>query len=283
MTERHLSIVEIVALAENRNGIASKAAEVAHIESCADCRSLAEGFVALRKALASLPAPEPPLAAPREEIELLAEAIVARAERNRRTKKRRLAALLVGALVALTAALVVLSWAFGGRSNVLEPPTPAPPATSERGPASPAETSSQSGPQPAFVAKGRSFSDAKDAEAAIKGDPTIAAFQEYYTAAQVGANLPQMQEAIGQMAQSQKVAGRSPAECMNAVLRAVPRPILPAYLERARYQGRDSWLFVFVYAPDSNPSTRLSETIFYAMAVEDCTFLGTASWEHSSS
>lgn len=274
--DSHATIVEIVRLGERARDEALGSTVADHVVTCPDCRSVAEGYTALRRVLRDLPRPEPPNALQGEIADLVKR--IAEEDIAGRKARRRLTTIAASAVgVAALAAIVgLLGWAGGRGPTTLESPTPATsperpvPATTDPAPRDP------SGPRPVFVNQGRSFSDTHAVEESIKEDPTVRAFRESYTAEDVGANQRNMQILLAEQARG--TPGRSLAECMNVVLRAVPRPILPAYVERAKYRGTDAWLVVFVYAPDSAPRTPLSESIFYSMAVEDCRFLGTAFW-----
>ncbi len=248
-----------------------------HARSCRTCKLAREGIAGLGNLLRELPRPDPPEAVATrlaKAARRAAEIRLARAERARALRRVGVAAVVAVVGILLLVAGRALLVARGGRP--VESPTP---ATSPAAPTPPATDGSSppGGPVPAFVDRGRSFPDLDAARAAIEGDDTVRAFRDYYRAEDVGGNQRTMQLRLGEAAAT--VRGRSPAECMNAVLRAVPRPMLPAYVEHARFAGKDAWLIVFVYARDVGPREPLSGVVFYAMAVEDCTFLGTAFWD----
>jgi predicted anti-sigma-YlaC factor YlaD len=274
--DSHLSILQVVRLADKTIDPADRSAAATHIETCPDCRSLAEGYAALRRLARNLSRPDPPKGL-QKEVEELAETIAAHeADRLRRRRRLAVAASLIAAVSATAILVALVGWARGGGPKILESPTPVPSALGTSTPGPDATQSTIAGPRPAFVDRGRSYSDSKAVEEALREDATIRQFRDYYTAQDVGSNQRPMQALLAEFAGS--TPGRSPAECMNVVLRAVPRPILPAYVEKAKFQGTDAWIMVFVYAPDSAPETHLTGVIFYAMATEDCTFLGTAFW-----
>jgi len=188
------------------------------------------------------------------------------------------------ALVTIVAAIALFTTLVRSRRQVaLLPPTPAPPSPpvasetlppgdNASGPDAPGEEAF-----PAIVDKKRSYASPEAVEEAVKGDPAISKLREKYRATDVGRVQRSLQDyVLGQF--PPKPGMRSPGECMNVVFRSVPRPTLPAYVERASYNGTPSWILVFVYAPDSTPESPLSDTLFYAMAQADCTILATAFW-----
>ncbi len=250
---------------------------VSHLRSCKTCKLVGEGIAGLGKLLRELPRPDPPEAVTARLTKAARQAGEVRLARAGRLRAlRRVGGSAVAAVVAILLLVAGRALLGAGGRRPLESPTPAPPVTAVASPATDA-SAPPAGPAPAFVDRGRSFPDLEAARAAIEGDATIRAFKDSYRAEDVGGNQRSMQIRLGEAAAA--VRGRSPAECMNAVLRAVPRPILPAYVEHARFAGKDAWLLVFVYARDVGPKEPLSGVVFYAMAVEDCTFLGTAFWD----
>ena len=251
----------------------SDRAVLEHLQKCEECRLVAEGYAALRKVVRNLPRPDPPEELHKQAVSLAATLAQDQIRRRRVNRMRiALSAILAGAVLA---GFGGWQWTRTRTPSGIEAPTPAPPSRDSVVTPSPDSQRAPS-PQPTFVSKGRIFDDAQRVRDALSSDPTVEAFRRYYKASDVGSNQRSMQMQLGELAGN--VKGRTPAECMNVVLRGIPRPTLPAYVERARYNGRDAWLMVFVYSPDSQPDSALSGVIFYATAVEDCTFLATAFW-----
>lgn len=133
-----------------------------------------------------------------------------------------------------------------------------------------------SGPLPVVITKGGSYSDTAEVDSAVRANPNAVAFLGRYRAGDVGALQRQFQEYVKEQAPVSE--GRSPAECMNLVFRSVPRPILPAYVERARFEGQDAWVLAFAFTDNTAADAPLSEVLIYVLAQSDCNFLSTASY-----
>lgn len=136
--------------------------------------------------------------------------------------------------------------------------------------------SAPSGPLPVVITKGGSYSDTTQIDKAVRANPSASIFLGHYRASDVGALQRLFQEYVKEQAPVSQ--GRSPAECMNLVFRSVPRPILPAYVERASFEGRDSWVLAFAFTDNTAPGATLDEILIYVLAQSDCDFVSTASY-----
>lgn len=246
-----------------------------HIKDCDECRSEARSIKILSLALGRLPSED---LRDDERREIVA---ASRAAASRRPSARMPA---MGWLAAAAALIVILAV---GVPLLLSSPdkesgqTGAGSVQSEKagtadessGAAAPAMGS---GPLPVVVVKGGSYSDTAQIDKAVRSNPGSSAFLGYYRAGDVGALQRQFQEYVKERAPT--TDGRSPAECMNLVFRSVPRPILPAYVEGASFEGQDAWVLAFAFTDNTSADAQLSEVLIYVLARSDCNFLSTASY-----
>lgn len=264
----------------------ARSAEVRrHIEECDECRSEARSIRILTKALAA----NPPDKLRDDEREALVGAAIEAAETGDELKARRqmppiawigIAAAIV-LLVAVALPVLLTSNKPGGKSGssndaAVQSSEARGANSSQPQGAAPAATLPPNAPLPVVVSKGKSYRDTAAIDEAYRANPQASSFVGYYKASDVGALQAMMQTYVNE--QAPKDAERSPAECMNTVFRSVPRPLLPAYVERAKYDGTDSWAIVFAFAPDSAPDSLLSENLIYVMTTADCGLVATASY-----
>lgn len=200
---------------------------------------------------------------------------------------------LVGAL-ALVALIGTLAALFAPRvvTRLTSRPLPAPTPASPRPPAATPSTAAPSEPadflrgrpEPILVDERRSYPDVRSVESRLRSDPRIESFRSAYTVSAVGEVQRPMQELVAERFPS-TTGSKSPAECMNAVLRSVPRPLLPAYVERALVSDTDAWILLFVASTegaDVSGEGSLDSMLLYAMDRRDCTILATSFWSVSA-
>lgn len=248
-----------------------------HIAECDDCKSEARSIKILSLALGSIPE-EKLRDDERDRLVSAAEAAAAKS-------KRRVPVFvwLATAAIVLVVAAIAVPLVFSKSQK----PQAAQPAAEPQGSAAvgtgrppsaavQSDTANGPAPQPVIVDKGRSYSDPAQVDQAFRANPQAVAFLGYYSASDVGALQRQMQEDVSLSAP--KVAGHSAAECMNIVFRSVPRPVLPAYIERAKFDGTDAWAIVFAYAPEVTPDARLSGELVYVLSTADCLPLASATY-----
>lgn len=247
-----------------------------HIKGCDDCKTEARSIKILALALAKLPA---------EALRPDEKSSLVNASRASAEGRASRGIPVMGWLAAAAVLVVVLAVGIplllsspketsgsAGTGSVQSEQ-----AGVDRGAAdSNAAPSLGSGPLPVVITKGGSYSDTAEVDKAVRANANAAAFLGRYRAGDVGALQRQFQEYVKE--QAPVTEGRSPAECMNLVFRSVPRPILPAYVERARFEGQDAWVLAFAFTDNTAADAPLSEVLIYVLAQGDCNFLSTASY-----
>lgn len=247
-----------------------------HVKECEDCKTEARSIKILSLSLGKLPAE----ALRSDEKSALVDA--SRVAAARHLSKRipvmgwLAAAAVIVVVLAIGVPLLVSSpnrtAGGGGSGSVQSEQADAVRENNQTGTA----PSFGSGPLPVVINKGGSYSDTAEVDRAVRANPNAAAFLTMYRAGDVGALQRQFQEYVKDQAPVSE--GRSPAECMNLVFRSVPRPILPAYVERARFEGQDAWVLGFAFTNNTSADAPLSEVLIYVLAQSDCNFISTASY-----
>lgn len=247
-----------------------------HIKECEDCKTEARSIKILSLALGKLPTEA---LRPDEKSSLVGasrEAAVGRASKRMPVMGWLAAAAVIVVVLAVGIPLLVSSPnKTSGSAGTGSVQSEQADAVQEADHAK-AAPSLGSGPLPVVITKGGSYSDTAEVDRAVRANPNAAAFLGRYQAGDVGALQRQFQEYVKEQAPVSE--GRSPAECMNLVFRSVPRPILPAYVERAHFEGQDAWVLAFAFTDNTAADAPLSEVLIYVLAQGDCNFLSTASY-----
>lgn len=247
-----------------------------HIKGCEECKTEARSIKILSLALGKLPA---------ESLRADEKSMLVDASREAASRSAARRVPVMGWLAAAAVILVVLAVGVplllsspqktSGGDGVGSVQSERAGVATDAGEAN-AAPSAGSGPLPVVITKGGSYSDTAEIDKAVRANPSAAAFLGRYRAGDVGALQRRFQEYVKE--QAPVADGRSPAECMNLVFRSVPRPILPAYVERARFEGQDAWVLAFAFTDNTAADAPLNEVLIYVLAQSDCNFLSTASY-----
>lgn len=117
-------------------------------------------------------------------------------------------------------------------------------------------------PHPQVLVTNKNYDRDSAADAMIK--PSVVEFTLNYTTKHVPYFRENLSREIGSQARLDREDGRVVENCVLSLLAKLDKPALPAYAEKARFEGKDVWLVVVTWSErDSGPDSPLSRASLF--------------------